>query len=340
MALESGSYLNSLVPSNPTATDALAQADDHLRLIKSVLVNTFPNLAGAVTVTNGELNIIDGSTSATSVTLVDADTVVVNDGGTMVQVALSDLITYINAGLTLRDDVVTTASLGDAVVSTANLINGSVTNDKIAAGAISSSKISSDASFAPGMLMPYAGSAGAPTGWLLCYGQEVSRVTYSQLFNVIGSIYGVGDNATTFNVPDLRGRTVAGQDDMGGTSANRLTTSEGGINGDTLGAAGGSESVTLTSAQSGLVAHNHASSTVKTLKYVNNSSFQGGSTTPKTGLVKETKGQGADPDQGSVYSQLADETAYINVSTEAAQNASSSHSVMQPSLVLNYIIKT
>lgn len=339
MALESGTYLNSLVTSNPTATDALAQADDHLRLIKSVLVNTFPNLAGAVTVTDGELNIIDGSTSATSVTLVDADTVVINDGGTMIQVALTDFLTYINAGMTLRDDVVTTASLGDAVVGTANIIDASITNDKIAAGAISASKISSDVSFASGMVMPYAGNVSAPTGWLLCYGQEVSRATYTDLFSIISTTYGSGDNATTFNLPDLRGRVIAGQDDMGGTSANRLTTAESGINGDTVGASGGNESVTLTSAQSGLVGHSHASSTVKTLKYQQNS-FQNGSLTVKTGLVKETQGQGATDDQPSVYSQLADETAYINVSSEASQNASSSHPVVQPTMVLNYIIKT
>jgi microcystin-dependent protein len=325
MALESGTYLNSLVTSNPTATDALAQADDHLRLIKSVLVNTFPNLAGAVTVTNGELNIIDGSTSATSVTLVDADTVVVNDGGTMVQVALSDLITYINAGMTLRDDVVTTASLGDAVVSTANLINGSVTNDKIAAGAISASKISADVSFSSGMVMPYAGSAGAPTGWLLCYGQEVSRVTYADLYTAIGTTYGVGDGSTTFALPDLRGRVIAGQDDMGGASANRLTSA---LNGDTLGATGGTEDVTLTAAQSGLPAHTHTTDLVT----VNTGS---GSNSAKTGYYHTSLGaSGQDP----IASTQTTRSEVSNSNT--TQDASSSHSNVQPTAILNYIIKT
>lgn len=53
--------------------------------------------------------------------------------------------------------------------------------------------------------------------------------------------YGVGDGTTTFNVPDLRGRAIAGRDDMGGTSANRLTNVSGGLDGDMLGQAGGSE---------------------------------------------------------------------------------------------------
>lgn len=73
-----------------------------------------------------------------------------------------------------------------------------------------------------GSVIPFAGSS-APTGWLLCFGQNVSRSTYANLFAVIGTTYGVGDNSTTFGLPDLRGRTVAGTDNMGGTSANRLT---------------------------------------------------------------------------------------------------------------------
>ena len=56
MALENGTYVNSLVTSNPASTDGIAQADDHLRLIKSTIKNTFPNLNGAVTATVAQLN--------------------------------------------------------------------------------------------------------------------------------------------------------------------------------------------------------------------------------------------------------------------------------------------
>ena len=55
------------------------------------------NIMDGVTATATEINIIDGDTSATSTTLVDADRVVANDAGTMKQVALSDVKTYINA---------------------------------------------------------------------------------------------------------------------------------------------------------------------------------------------------------------------------------------------------
>lgn len=60
MALESGTYIDSLNVANPVSTDALAQADDHLRLIKSTIKATFPNLAGAVTLTHAEINALQG----------------------------------------------------------------------------------------------------------------------------------------------------------------------------------------------------------------------------------------------------------------------------------------
>ena len=60
-----------------------------------------------------------------------------------------------------------------------------------------------------GTILLFAGSS-APEGYLLCQGQEVSRTAYSDLFNVIQTIYGEGDGATTFNIPDLRSRVAVG----------------------------------------------------------------------------------------------------------------------------------
>ena len=56
MALETGTYIDSLVAANPAATDALSQADDHLRLIKATLKATFPSVTGAVTATHTAIN--------------------------------------------------------------------------------------------------------------------------------------------------------------------------------------------------------------------------------------------------------------------------------------------
>ena len=66
MGLETGTYIDSLNTSNPGATDSVAQGDDHIRLIKSTIKNTFPNITGAMTATHTELNLLDGVTANTT----------------------------------------------------------------------------------------------------------------------------------------------------------------------------------------------------------------------------------------------------------------------------------
>jgi microcystin-dependent protein len=136
------------------------------------------------------------------------------------------------------------ASLGDEI-----LINDAGVLKKITL-----QQISSLVTIPPGVMNDYAGST-APTGWLLCYGQAISRVTYSALFTAIGTAFGTGDGSSTFNLPDCRGRVSAGKDNMGGSSADRLTTAAGGLDGDTLGNAGGLETHTLVLAE--IAAHFH-----------------------------------------------------------------------------------
>lgn len=158
-----------------------------------------------------------------------------------------------------------------------------------------------------GIVAPYGGTT-QPTGWLFCYGQAINRVTYAALFTAIGTTYGAGDGSTTFNLPDLRGRTVAGQDDMGGSSANRLTAQSGGLNGDTLGATGGAETHTLTTAQ--IPAHSHSVG-------VQASGGAGGWTTP-----------------------LGGNGAANNTYPSNAEGGGGAHNNVQPTIILNYIIKT
>lgn len=83
----------------------------------------------------------------------------------------------------------------------------------------------------------------APTGWLLCQGQAVSRTTYDDLFTVIGTTYGVGDGTTTFNLPNLQGRVPVGLD----SSQTEF---------DTLGETGGAKTHTLTVDE--MPSHSHA----------------------------------------------------------------------------------
>lgn len=111
-----------------------------------------------------------------------------------------------------------------------------------------------------GGVMDYAG-ASAPTLWVLCAGQAISRTTYAALFAVIGSTYGNGDGVTTFNVPDYRGRIGAGIDNMNGSAAGRIgtvVTDNGTIVGTTRGSTGGSSTHTQAGGEVG--AHSHTGS--------------------------------------------------------------------------------
>jgi hypothetical protein len=96
-----------------------------------------------------------------------------------------------------------------------------------------------------GGLLDYSGSVvDVPPLWILCFGQAVSRTTYAKLFAAVSTTYGSGDGATTFNVPDCRGRVRGGLDDMGGSAAGRLTTSFF-TSPTTLGGTGGGQSNNL-----------------------------------------------------------------------------------------------
>lgn len=102
----------------------------------------------------------------------------------------------------------------------------------------------------PGTIIDYAGAATTLPPWmageyLFCDGSAISRTTYSALFQAISTIWGVGNGSTTFNVPDLRGRATFGRDDMGGSTAGRITNAGSSIVGTTLGATGGAQDVTI-----------------------------------------------------------------------------------------------
>lgn len=82
-----------------------------------------------------------------------------------------------------------------------------------------------------GSIHLFAG-ATAPEGFLVCNGNAVSRSTYSELFDIIGTDYGTGDGSTTFNLPDLSGRVALGASqsfslaDNGGEAFHVLTETE------------------------------------------------------------------------------------------------------------------
>lgn len=70
-----------------------------------------------------------------------------------------------------------------------------------------------------GSVIPFAGIT-APEGFLLCNGQEVSRITYARLFNVIKEKFGAGDGVTTFQVPNLVEKFIEGTESSVGQTLN------------------------------------------------------------------------------------------------------------------------
>ena len=164
-----------------------------------------------------------------------------------------------------------------------------------------------------GSVISYAGSA-APTDWMLCHGQAISRSTYAALFAAVSTTYGAGNGSTTFNLPDLRGRVVAGKDDMGGSAANRITNAASGITGTTLGASGGVQEHLLTHGESGVPAHSH--DYVDTLR---NSVTRANGAVSSAGGTEIPSGKTTSP----------------NTATDAAE----AHINMQPTMILNHIIR-
>lgn len=165
----------------------------------------------------------------------------------------------INAPLSVTGAAVftSTVNISKSLVVAAT-VESTLGGVKFPDGTLQSTAAAAASTIPAGSVFDYAGTA-APSGYLLCFGQAVSRSTYSDLFTAIGTTFGSGDGSTTFNLPDLRGRVAAGKDDMGGSAANRITSGGSGITGTTLGASGGTQTHTLTTAE--MPSHNHSLNT-------------------------------------------------------------------------------
>jgi microcystin-dependent protein len=183
-----------------------------------------------------------------------------------------------------------------------------------------------------GTVVDFMGSS-APTLWYLCYGQAVSRTTYSALFAVIGTTYGAGDGLTTFNLPDLRGVSLAGLDNMGGSAANRLTNTYFGASSTTLGTLGGAQNHSVLQANLPNVNFTHSGTTLNDPQHSH------------TFSTAANASVGAIPKAGdsSVTNTGTTAAASTGITVSAQGSAASGGSgtplaTIQPTLVINKII--
>jgi microcystin-dependent protein len=183
-----------------------------------------------------------------------------------------------------------------------------------------------------GCIMPFTGTS-VPTGWLLCYGQAISRTTYAALFAVIGISYGPGDSSTTFNLPDLRGRYPLGKDNMGGSAMNRVTQAVSGILATTLGSAGGDQHAqedTLTSTSTATSVVDEGSGHSHTIK------LQGDGGGAADG--QPTSIAGGDSEDGSTEIAFTGISVTTTVTTTTSGTSEGASQNMPPCQVTNYII--
>ena len=138
--------------------------------------------------------------------------------------SLSDLILYTNTPLTDTDyefnwqKVINYLTDGTADVTVDTL--SATTSISVGGSDIT-------ALYPVGGMLDYGGDT-APTGWMICDGTAISRATYATLYAVIGTKYGVGDNSTTFNIPDYRNKLPIGASAtmVIGTTGGSVTISE------------------------------------------------------------------------------------------------------------------
>jgi microcystin-dependent protein len=174
-----------------------------------------------------------------------------------------------------------------------------------------------------GGMMPYIGSSAPNSAFALPFGQAISRTAYATLFSLVGTTFGSGDGSTTFNVPDLRGRSIFGLDNMGGSDAGRVTVAGGNFDGTVLGGTGGAQNHTLTTAE--MPVHSHGV-------------IDGGHSHTYSILsnTTSTPGGGSPAASGTTGANTGSSTTGISIQNAGSGNA---HTIMPPAMMLPYILR-
>lgn len=251
------------------------------------------------------------------------------------------------------DAGITNAMLADSIITSAKIVDGTIAQADLSAAVIA-------AQVKTGMILPFAGLAAAiPSGYVACDGSVVASATYPALDALFGAAApagathaynnGVSPGAGNFKLPDLRGRVPIG---LGASTANGGTTWALSTSTPITGP-GGEEKHLLLAAESGVAAHSVTvsasqsghSHNVITNNAGGNSPFGNGSALT-SGSSLNTGGNAPSfqfSSNGSFAYQFNTDTQTPAISASgsaSAANAASSHNIMQPHAVVNFIVKT
>jgi microcystin-dependent protein len=173
-----------------------------------------------------------------------------------------------------------------------------------------------------GTVIAYGGDSSTtlPKGWLLCDGSSFSSITYPQLAGIVSNYFSAS-SGTTYYLPDFRGQTP-----IGAGAGGSLTTRA-------LGTSVGAESVTLTAAQTGVKVHQHTNS-ITSLSHNHSATIFNSNAGRGTAGSNQSVRFSAGVSTGSTSIGLT----LTNVASTNV-NATNAHNNMQPSLVVNFIIR-
>jgi microcystin-dependent protein len=308
--------------------DAIAALTGTTGLLKKTALNTW-SLDTSAYLTSNQTVTLSGDVTGSGTTSISTTlgTVPVSKGGTGLTTLTANNIILGNG--TSSPTFVAPGTSGNLLTS-----NGTTWQ---------SSALSSGSLVPTGTLMPYAGST-APSGYLLCDGSNVSRGLYGALFGVISTTYGVGDGATTFGIPDMRGRFPMGSGTgVGLNNSGSGRTTGAAMTPRTAGEFLGEETHLLTEAE--LATHTHPNAvfggstsdagththSVDRAAWTNNGSapytFTGGG----SNIALQNIGLSTAPNHNHSFSPTI---------TNVAAGLNNRHATIPPCIVLNYIIKT
>lgn len=260
MPLETGTVISDLVVTNPAHTDGLAQADSHIKLLKSTIKNTFPNVNAPISSTDEQ---IDGAVSATA-----NGSGVLKDTGEFFKTNSFDGITNPSAGqvaivaknaggtasvavVTVHGDTLATNLAGDVTAAGNASVSGNATitgNETVTGNLTVTGKILGPGSVPiGGMIMWLDDTLPTDGNWCWANGGSLSRTTVGagkELFDKWGTRYGSGNGSTTFNVIDMQEVVPVGKSTMGGGVSPGFLASIGSGKA-TLGSEFGNDTTTL-----------------------------------------------------------------------------------------------